>query len=83
MRMLNGFLTFYYGALNCNCYYGDSAPGSELPALPSSMQTSLPEVTEGLGPGVVPGPSFVPVDWVEVVAHLMDARRSGREKGMV
>jgi hypothetical protein len=36
-----------------------------------------------LGPGVVPGPSFVPVDWVEVVAHLMAARRSSRKKGMV
>ena len=27
------------------------------------------------------GPSFVPVGWVEVVAYLMAARRSGREKG--
>jgi hypothetical protein len=34
VRMLNGFLTFYYGALNFSCYYGDSAPGGELPALP-------------------------------------------------
>ena len=31
LRMLNGFLTFYYGALKSSCYYGDSAPGSELP----------------------------------------------------
>src|SRR5215204_4015697 len=29
----------------------------------------------------VSGPSFVPVDWVEVVAHLIAARRSSREKG--
>ena len=29
VRMLNGFLTFYYGALNFSCYYGDSAPGGE------------------------------------------------------
>jgi hypothetical protein len=47
LRMLNSFVTFYYGALNCSCYYGDSAPGGELPALPSSMQTSLPGHEEG------------------------------------
>ena len=29
LRMLNGFLTFYYGALNFSCYYGDSAPGGD------------------------------------------------------
>jgi hypothetical protein len=29
--MLNGFLTFYYGALNFSCYDRDSAPGGELP----------------------------------------------------
>jgi hypothetical protein len=29
----------------------------------------------------VPGPSFAPVDSVEVVAYLMAARRSSREKG--
>ena len=29
LRMLNGFLTFYYGAINFSCYYGDSAPGGE------------------------------------------------------
>jgi hypothetical protein len=30
VRMLNGLLTFYYGALNFSCYYGDSAPGGGL-----------------------------------------------------
>ena len=29
LRMLNGFLTFYYGALNSSCYDGNSAPGGE------------------------------------------------------
>ena len=31
LRMLNGFLTFHYGALNFSCYDGDSVPGRELP----------------------------------------------------
>ena len=47
-----------------------------------SMQTSLPGVTEGLGENRgLSGLSFVPVGWVEVVAYLMAARRSSREKG--
>jgi hypothetical protein len=29
VRMLNGFLTFCYGALNFSCYDGDSAPGGQ------------------------------------------------------
>ncbi len=33
LRMLNGFLTFYYVALNFSCYYGDCTPGGELPGL--------------------------------------------------
>jgi hypothetical protein len=33
LRMLNGFLTFYYGALNSSCYYGDCTLGGELPGL--------------------------------------------------
>jgi hypothetical protein len=85
LRMLNGFLTFHYGALNSSCYYGDSAPGGGL------LGIVLMERTHICGPRCrgsprgwargVSGPSFVPVDWVEVVAHLMAARRSSREKG--
>ena len=46
------------------------------------MRTSLPGVTEGLGENRgLSGLSFVPVGWVEVVAYLMAARRSSREKG--
>jgi len=67
LRMLNGVLTFYYWALNCSCYYGDSAPGGGLfGILPldhfSHMWTSLPGVTERLGENRgLSGPSFVPV----------------------
>ena len=39
--MLNGFLTFYYEALNSSCYDGNSAPGGEAGG------------TEGLGTGSV------------------------------
>ena len=59
LRMLNGFLTFYYGALNFSCYYGDSAPGGGLLEIllmertHAHMWTSLPGVTEGLGTGSV------------------------------
>jgi hypothetical protein len=65
VRMLNGFLTFYYGALNCSCYYGDSAPGGGLLGIlaldPSShMWTSLPGVTEGLGTAESPAPLSCP-----------------------
>jgi hypothetical protein len=47
------------------------------------MRTSLPRVTEGLDKnrGLSAGPSLVPVGWVEIVAYMMAARRSGREKG--
>ena len=41
VRMLNGFLTFYYGALNFSCYDGDRAAGGEAGG------------TEGLGTGSV------------------------------
>ena len=65
VRTLNGFLTFYYGALNSSCYYGDSDPGGELlgilPLDPSShMWTSLPGVTEGLGTAESPAPLSCP-----------------------
>ena len=62
LRRLNGFLTFHYGALNFSCYYGDSAPGGELPGLILVKRThdSYVEyvdlaagVTEGLGTGSV------------------------------
>src|SRR5215207_9481006 len=48
-----------------------------------TMRTSLPRVTEGLDKnrGLSAGSSLVPVGWVEVVAYLMAARRSDREKG--
>src|ERR671912_196789 len=48
-----------------------------------TMRTSLPRVTEGLDKnrGLSAGPSLVPVGWVEIVAYMMAARRSGREKG--
>ena len=49
LRMLNGVLTFYYGALNCSCYYGDSAPGGEAGG------------SRGVGDRGEPGPSLVPV----------------------
>ena|SRR5918997_6945806 len=46
------------------------------------MRTSLPGVTEELGENrSLSGLSFLPVGWVEVVAYLMAARRSSREKG--
>jgi hypothetical protein len=46
------------------------------------MCASLPGVTEGLGEyRGLSGPSFMPIGWVEVVAYLMAARRSSREKG--
>ena len=57
--MLNGFLTFYYGALNFSCYYRDSAPGGGLLGIVlmerthAHKWTSLPGVTEGLGTGSV------------------------------
>src|SRR5918994_3167019 len=59
LRMLNGFLTFCYGALNFSCYYGDSAPGGRLLGIVlmerthAHKWTSLPGVTEGLGTGSV------------------------------
>jgi hypothetical protein len=48
-----------------------------------TMRTSLPRVTKGLDKnrGLLAGPSLVPVGWVEIVAYMMAARRSGREKG--
>ena len=49
LRMLNGALTFYYGALNFSCYYGDSAPGGEAGG------------SRGVGDRGEPGPSLVPV----------------------
>src|SRR5918997_774676 len=46
------------------------------------MRTSLPGVTEELGENRgLSGLSFLPLGWVEVVAYLMAARRSSREKG--
>jgi hypothetical protein len=46
------------------------------------MRTSLPGVTEELGENRgLSGLSFLLVGWVEVVAYLMAARRSSREKG--
>jgi hypothetical protein len=46
------------------------------------MRTSLPGVTEGLGENRGrSGLSFVPVGWVEVVAYLIAAGRSSRDKG--
>jgi hypothetical protein len=42
--MLNGLLTFYYGALNFRCYYGDSTPGGEA------------GVNRGIGHGECPAP---------------------------
>ena len=68
LRMLNGFLTFYYGALNSSCYDEDSVPGGGLLGISpvgfclvdptSHTWTSLPGVTEGLGTGSV-RPLFV------------------------
>jgi hypothetical protein len=49
LRMLNGFLTFYYGALNSSCYYRDCTPGGERPGAPRGWARG------------VSGPSFVPV----------------------
>src|SRR5918996_5685801 len=47
-----------------------------------AMRTSLPRVTEGLDKNRgLSGSSLVPVGWVELVAYLMAARCSGREKG--
>ena len=67
VRMLNSFLTFYYGPLNFSCYYGDSAPGGgvviSLVSLcdpTSHMWTSLPGVTEGLGTAESPAPLSCP-----------------------
>jgi hypothetical protein len=66
-RMLNGFLTFYYGALNFSCYYGDSAPGGELLGLLLVKRTHGSYVDlaarghRGAGHGGEPGPSVVPV----------------------
>jgi hypothetical protein len=71
LRMLNGVLTFYYGALNSSCYYGDSAPGGEAGG------------SRGVGDRGEPGPSLVPGGGVEVVAYWMAARRSDGEKGKV
>src|ERR687894_226003 len=59
LRMLNGFLTFHYGALNSSCYDGDSGPGGGLLGIDSPYGahahrwTSLLGVTEGLGTGSV------------------------------
>ena len=47
-----------------------------------SMRTSLPRGTEGLNKNRgLSGSTLVLVGWVELVAYLMAARRSGREKG--
>ena len=47
-----------------------------------AMRTSLPRVTEGLDKNRgLSGSSLVPVGWIELVAYLMAARRSGWEKG--
>jgi hypothetical protein len=47
-----------------------------------TMRTSLPRVTEGLNKNRgLSGSTLVLVGWVELVAYLMAARRSGREKG--
>ncbi len=65
LRMLNGFLTFYYGPLNFSCYDADSAPGSGLLSIPrgillvgptSHIWTSLPGAPRGWARGVS-GPS--------------------------
>jgi hypothetical protein len=48
LRMLNGALTFYYGALNFSCYYRDSAPGGEAGG------------TEGSGTAESPAPLWCP-----------------------
>jgi hypothetical protein len=64
--MLNGFLTFYYGALNFSCYYGDSAPGGELLGLLLVKRTHgsyvdlAARVTEGLGTAESPAPLSCP-----------------------
>ena len=49
VRMLNGFLTSYYGALNFSCYYGDSAPGGEAGGHRGIGHGECPAPLSGLG----------------------------------
>jgi hypothetical protein len=62
LRMLNGFLTFYYGALNFSCYDGDSVPGGALPGFLLVKRTHgsyvdlAAEGHRGVGPAESPAP---------------------------
>ena len=72
LRMLNGLLTFHYGALNSSCYYGDSAPGSELPASPSYADLAAGaqrrgQTTSGSVRSLLRAARFVPM--VDVIAE--------------
>jgi hypothetical protein len=64
LRMLNGVLTFYYGALNFSCYDRDSAPGGELPGLILVKRThdSYVDLAAGghRGAGVITSPAPPP-----------------------
>jgi hypothetical protein len=58
----------------------EMCPGGDLSM--RTMRTSLPRVTEELNKNRgLSGSTLVLVGWVELVAYLMAARRSGREKG--